>query len=98
MWRIARIWGDSAQVMVRGNVAWIVVLALTFCVPLMVVTVSVTWTVTELGPTISLLFRTPESTPADESFSPLGKEIVSTSVSCAHCPLIGSWDPARRQE
>jgi hypothetical protein len=74
VWRIPGIRSDSAQVMVRGIVARTVVLALTFFVPLMVVTVSVTWTVTELGPAISLLFGTPESTPADESFSPLGKE------------------------
>ena len=62
-----------AQVMVRGMVACTVVFVLTFFVPLRVVTVSVTWTVTELGPAVSLALGVPESTPALDSFIPLGR-------------------------
>ena len=61
------------QVIVNGIVAWTVVLALTFFFPLRVVTVSVTRTVTELGPAASFLFGVPDSTPAEDSFRPLGK-------------------------
>jgi hypothetical protein len=65
--------GDSGQLMVRGIVAWTVVLVLTFFLPLRVVTVSVTWTVTELGPAASFLFSVPDSMPSLDSFNPLGR-------------------------
>jgi hypothetical protein len=41
---------------------------------LRVVTVSVTWTVTELGPAASLVFGVPDSTPALDNFSPFKRE------------------------
>ncbi len=53
---------------VRGIVAWTVVFVLTFFLPLRLVTVSVTWTVTEIVPAISFLFGDPDSTPTDDSF------------------------------
>ena len=62
-----------AQVMVSGMVAWTVVLVLTFFVPLRVVTVLVTWTATGPVPPPSLELGVPDSTPAEESFSPLGR-------------------------
>ena len=61
------------QVMVRGMVAWTVVLVLTFFLPLRVVTVSVTWTLIELGPAFSFVLGVPDSTPVFDSFSPLGR-------------------------
>ena len=60
--------------MVRGIVAETVVLVLTFFLPLKVVTVSVTWTLTELGPAVSFVLGVPDSTPVEDSFSPLGRE------------------------
>ena len=63
------------QVMGRGMVAWTVVLVLTFFLPVRVVTVSVTWTLTELVPAVRFLLGVPDSTPVFlESFSPLGRE------------------------
>ena len=67
--------GRVGQVMVRGMVAWTVVFVLTLLVPLRVVTVSVTWTVTELGPVASFLLGVPDSTPAEDNFSPFGSVI-----------------------
>ena len=58
----------------QGMVACIVVLALTFVLPLRVMTVSVTRTVIELGSPVSFLLGIPDSTPVSDSFSPLGKE------------------------
>ena len=56
----------------KGMVAWTVVGVLIFFLPLRVVTVSVTWTLTELG-AASLALGVPDRTPADESFKPLGR-------------------------
>jgi hypothetical protein len=59
----------------KGMVACTVVLVLTGLLSLLrVVTVSVTWTVTDIG-AASLLFGLPDSTPAEESFMPLGRLI-----------------------
>jgi hypothetical protein len=54
-----------------------VVLVWTFFVPLRVVTVSVTLTVTELGPAARVLLGVPESTPFEESFNPFGRETLA---------------------
>ena len=59
--------------MARGIVACTVVLVLTLFLPLRVVTVSVAWTVIELGPAIRLLLGVPD-TPIEASLSPLGSE------------------------
>ncbi len=53
-------------------VAWTVVLVFTGLFLLSrVITVSVTWTMTELG-AASFLFGVPDSTPVEDSFIPLG--------------------------
>ena len=63
--------------MVSGIMASAVVLVLTFFFPSRVVTVSVTFTVTELGPAARVLLGVPDSTPVEESFIPLGRETLT---------------------
>ncbi len=62
-----------AQVMASGIVASAVVLVLTFFVPLRVVTVSVTFTVTELGPASQALVRRPREHALGGELHPLGQ-------------------------
>ena len=73
------------QLTSRGIVACTVDLTLLFFVPVTVVTVSVTFTVTEFSPVADFLLTVPESTPVDESFSPLGSATWgATTVPFAH--------------
>ena len=61
------------QVMVKGIVAWTVILVLTIFLPLRAVTVLVTLTLIELVPAVSFLLGVPDSTPVFDSFRPLGR-------------------------
>jgi hypothetical protein len=69
-------------VIVRGIVAWTVVKVLTFLLPLRLVTVSVTFTVTELEPAARCLFGVPDRTPTEDSFIPFGR------VTLAHFSVV----------
>jgi hypothetical protein len=78
------------QVMVRGSVALTVVLVWR-ALPLLLrdVTVSVTFTVTDLVPDLSNRLGVPESTPDDERVNPAGRALAgATTEPLAHFRVV----------